>query len=54
MKWWYYLILEILILFGIMAWIYFFPSPERVDDFAKSFLGFVLIYSIETFRKHNR
>jgi len=46
MKWWYWLILELLIIFGVIAWIYFFPS-ELECDFAKGMIGFVLIYTIE-------
>ena len=50
MKWWYWLILELLIIFGVIAWIYFFPS-EIEDDFAKGMLGFGLFYCIEEVRK---
>ena len=50
MKWWHWLILELLIIFGVMAWIYFFPSDYE-DDFAKGMVGFVLIYVIETYRE---
>ena len=46
MKWWYWLILELLIIFGVIAWIYFFPSDFECD-FAKGMIGFVLIYTIE-------
>lgn len=46
MKWLYWLVLELLIIFGVMAWIYFFPS-EIECDFAKGMIGFVLIYTIE-------
>ena len=53
MKWWYWLILELLIIFGIIAWIYFFPS-EIEDDFAKGMIGFVLIYAIEECKNINR
>lgn len=51
---WCWLISEILILFGVMAWIFFFPSADNVDDFAKAFLGFGLIYLIEKFREAER
>ena len=53
MKWWYWLVLELLIIFGVIAWIYFFPS-EIEDDFAKGMIGFVLIYAIEECRDINR
>jgi hypothetical protein len=46
MKWWYWLILELLIIFGTIASIYFFPG-EIEEDFAKGMLGFVLFYCIE-------
>lgn len=50
MKWWYWLILELLIMFGVMAWIYFFPS-EIEEDFAKGMTGFTLVNCIEETRK---
>ena len=53
MKWWHWLVLELLIIFGVMAWIYFFPS-EIEDDFAKGMIGFVLIYAIEECKDINR
>ena len=53
MKWWHWLILELLIIFGVMAWIYFFPR-EFEDDFAKGMIGFVLIYAIEKYKDINR
>lgn len=53
MKWWYWLVLELLIIFGVIAWIYFFPS-EFEYDFAKGMIGFVLIYAIEKYRDINK
>ena len=53
MKWWHWLILELLIIFGIIAWIYFFPG-EFEDDFGKGLIGFVLIYAIEQCKDINR
>lgn len=53
MKWWHWLILELLIIFGVMAWIYFFPS-EIEEDFAKGLIGFVLFYAIENCKDTNR
>ena len=53
MKWWHWLILELLIIFGVMAWIYFFPN-EIEDNFAKGMIGFVLIYAIENCKDINR
>lgn len=53
MKWWHWLILELLIIFGVMAWIYFFPS-EIEEDFAKGLIGFVLFYAIENCKDINR
>ena len=50
MKWWYWLVLELLIIFGVIAWIYFFPS-EIEEDFAKGLIGFGLFYCIEGVRK---
>ena len=53
MKWWYWLILELLIIFGVMAWIYFFSS-EIADDFAKGMIGVALIYTIEECKEINK
>ena len=53
MKWWYWLILELLIIFGVMAWIYFFPD-EIEYDFAKGMVGIVLLYAIEECKDINR
>ena len=53
MKWWHWLILELLIIFGVIAWIYFFPS-ESEGDFAKGMIGFVLFYAIEECKEINR
>jgi len=52
MKWWYWLILELLVIFGTMAWIYFFPG-EIEDDFAKGMIGFGLICVIEEHKNIN-
>ena len=52
MKWWHWLILELLIIFGVISWIYFFPG-EIEDDFAKSLIGFVLIYAVDKYRETN-
>ena len=49
MKWWHWLILELLILFGITTWIYFFPDEAEVN-LAKGAFGFALIYFTETLR----
>ena len=53
MKWWHWLILELLIIFGVITWIYFFPS-EIEGDFAKGMIGFALIYAIEECKDINR
>ena len=53
MKWWYWLILELLIIFGVTAWVYFFPG-EIEDDLAKGLIGFVLIYAITECKDVNR
>jgi hypothetical protein len=50
MKWWHWLVLELLIIFGVIAWIYFFPS-EIEEDFAKGLAGFGLICAIEKTRE---
>lgn len=53
MKWWHWLILELLVIFGVIAWIYFFPS-EIEYDFAKGMVGFALIHVIEDCKDINR
>ena len=53
MKWWHWLILELLTIFGVIAWIYFFPS-EIEYDFAKGMIGFVLFYAIENCKDINK
>ena len=54
MKWWHWLVLELLIIFGVITWIYFFPSEEFEGDLAKGMIGFGLIYAIEKYREINR
>lgn len=51
MKWQYWLLLEVLIEFSVIAWIYFFPSDDNVGNLARAMLGFSLIYCIEVIRK---
>ena len=53
MKWWHWLILELLIIFGVMAWIYFFPS-DFDEDFSKGMVGFALVYAITECKDINR
>lgn len=53
MKWWHWLILELLIIFGTITWIYFFPG-EIEDDFAKGMIGFGLVCVIEEHQNINR
>ena len=53
MKWWYWLVLELLIIFGVIAWIYFFPNDFEYD-LGKGLFGFTLIYAIEKYRETNR
>jgi hypothetical protein len=50
MKWWNWLVLELLIIFGVIAWIYLFPG-EIEEDFSKGMIGFVLLYCVEQRRK---
>jgi hypothetical protein len=53
MKWWYWLILELLIAFGVIAWVYFCPS-EIEGDFVRGMIGFILIYAIENCKDINK
>lgn len=52
MKWWFWLILELLVMFGVMAYIYLVPSELWEEDFCKVFLAYVLIFCIEKTRKY--
>jgi len=52
MKWCYWLVLELLIIFGVMAWIFFFPCELVEEDFCKALLAYVLLFCIEKIRKH--
>lgn len=54
MKWWYWLILELLIMFGVLTWIYFTPSELWEEDAGKALLGYVLIFCIEKVRMYFR
>jgi hypothetical protein len=51
MKWWHWLILELLVMFGVMTWIFFFPCELWEEDFAKGLAGFGLICAIEKTRE---
>ncbi len=53
MKWWHWLILELLIVFEVIALVYFFPSEIKEGDFARGMIGFVLIYVIEVYREND-
>ena len=52
MKWWFWLILELLAMFGVMVWTYFLPSELWEEDFCKGLLAYVLIFCIEKIRKY--
>ena len=54
MKWWYWLILELLIIFGVMTWIFFFPSELLEEDFCRALLAYALLFCIEKMRKYFR
>lgn len=54
MKWWYWLILELMIMFGVIAWIYFFPSELWEEDCCRALLAYVIIFCIEKIRKYFR
>lgn len=49
MKWNHWLLIEISIMLGVMAWIYF--VPDRLElNVGKSFFGFLTVYIIESLR----
>lgn len=50
MKWWYWLVLELLIVFGVMAWVYFFPE----DALAKGGVGLGIFWLVEECKEINR
>jgi len=52
MKWWHWLILELLIVFGVMAWIYFFPCELWEEDFSRALSAYALIFCIEKIREY--
>lgn len=54
MKWWHWLISGLLIIFGVMAWIFFFPCELVEEDFCKALLAYVFIFCVEKIRKHFR
>ena len=51
MKWWRWLVLELLIIFGVMAWIFFFPQSTWEEDCCRALSAFVIIFCIEKIRK---
>lgn len=52
MKWWFWLVLELLVMFGVMAYIYSFPSALLEEDACKALFAYVLIFCIEKTRKY--
>lgn len=52
MKLWFWLVLELLVMFGVMAYIYLFPSALWEEDFCKALLAYVFIFCIEKTRKY--
>ena len=54
MKWWYWLVLELLVIFGVMTLIFFTPCELWEEDFCKALLAYVLLFCIEKIRKYFR
>lgn len=52
MKWWFWLVLELLIMFGAMAWLIFFPSELPEEDLYRAILAYVVLFTIEKTRKY--
>ena len=52
-KWWHFIILKLIVVFVTMAWIYFFPT-EIENDFARSLVGFGILWAIVEIKKKNK
>ena len=52
MKLWCWLVLELLVMFGTIAWVYFSPSETFEEDCCRALLGYVVIFSVENIRKY--
>ena len=52
MKWWFWLVLELLIIFGVMAWIFLVPCELIEEDLSKALLAYVLVFCIEKTRQY--
>lgn len=52
MKWLFWLILELLIIFGVIAWTFFFPCELWEEDFCRALSAYAFIFCIEKIRKH--
>ena len=50
MKYWFWICLELLMVFGTGVWIYFFPE----DGLAKGFIGFGMLMLVEEYKEINR
>ena len=51
MKWWYWIVLELFIIFGVITWISFFPSELWEEDFCKGLSAYGIVFCIEKIRK---
>lgn len=49
-KWWHFIILKLMVVFGTIAWIYFF-SDEIEFDFARGLVGFGILWAITEIEK---
>ena len=52
-KWWHFIILKLMVIFGVMAWIYFFPDEIELD-FARGLVGFGILWAITEIEKNNK
>lgn len=48
---WLDLSLQLAVLVGTFLIIYFFPAKDPVDDFAKGFIGFVIMWVLEELKE---
>lgn len=54
MEWWFWLVLELLVMFGVITWIYFSPCESWEEDACKALLAYTLIFCIEKIRMYFR
>ena len=49
-RWWHFIILKLMVVFGTMSWVYFFPD-EIEFDFARGLVCFGILWAITEIEK---